>query len=102
MQYQFGSGCSASFDLGQWSAQKQGVKQQDAFVFSIMGKMRLPFAKGTRGCTKLAPKFATDNLSKGRSMAKKRFKNSGFGEIRERKSAQKKHAINFRFAVSIF
>ena len=65
--YQFGSGCSASFDLGQWSAQKQGVKQRDAFLFSIMGRMRLPFANGTRGCAK----FATENVSKGRSVAKK-------------------------------
>ena len=31
VEYQFGSGYSASFDLDQWSPQKQGVKQRDAF-----------------------------------------------------------------------
>ena len=44
-----------------------------------MGKMRLPFANGTRGCAKLAQKFATEKLSKGRSVATKHYKNSGFG-----------------------
>ena len=37
VDFQFGSGCSASLDLGQWSAEKQGVKQRDAFLFEIMG-----------------------------------------------------------------
>ena len=65
-------------DLEQSSPQEQGVKQQDAF-FSIKGKMRLPFANGTRGFAKLAHFVATDKLRKERSAAPKHYKNSGFG-----------------------
>ena len=50
-------------------------------VFSIKGKMRLPFANGMRGCAKLAHFVATDKRRKGSRVAKKHCENSGFGQI---------------------
>ena len=74
----FGSGCSASLSRSCGGPQKQGVKQRDP-GFSIKGKMRLPFADGTRASAKLAHLAATDKLRKGRRVGKNHYKDSCLG-----------------------
>ena len=56
-------GPDASFDLEQWSPQKQGVKQRDAFL-SIMGKMRFLSLTGCGGALNERRKLQRRNWAK--------------------------------------